>query len=91
MDVGGPPVIRQHASDGDLNGRDVAVSAELGDEAAAWLQRAMHAGKHRVVIAHPVERRVRKHRVEFPVERQPLCVDRPRVDAARRCRSDHLS
>ena len=84
MNVRLPPAVREHASDGDLDGGDVAVSAELGHEAAAGLQRAMHAREHRIVIAHPVQRRVRKHRVELALERQSLRIDHPRVEAARR-------
>ena len=90
MNVGVPAVMREHAADGDLDGGDVAVPAELGDEAAARLQRAMHPGEHRVVIAHPVQRRVRKHRVEFALERQTLRDHDSRVDSARRRGGDHL-
>lgn len=90
MNIGVPPAVCQHASDGDLDSGDVAVAAKLGDEAAARLQRAVYAGEHRVVVAHPMECGVRKHRVEFVLEGQLLGVDEPRVESARGRRRDHL-
>jgi hypothetical protein len=80
----------EHATDGDLDRGDVAMSTELGDKPPAGLQRAMHARKHRIMVAHPVQYRIRKHGIEFPFERQMLGAYQPRVEAARLRSGDHL-
>ena len=41
-----------------------SVSAHLRDKATARLQHPMHLGQHGVLIAHPVKRRIREHRIE---------------------------
>src|SRR5688500_14509198 len=90
MDIRVPSAMREYAANGNLDCSDVAVSAELGDEASTTLQRAMHAHKHRIMVAHPVQYRVRKDCVEFALERQPFGGHQPRVEAARLRRRNHL-
>ena len=75
--------MREHAAYGDLDCGDVAVPAELGHESTSGLQRAIHARQHRIVVAHPVQRGVRKHRVELAVERQSLRIHHTRVESSR--------
>ncbi len=66
------------------------MAAHLGDEAAARLQRPAYPGEHRLLIAHPMERGVREHGIEFAAEGQLLAVHDPGIDPARPGRSDHV-
>ena len=68
----------------------VASTAELSNETAARPQGAVHAIEHGVVVAHPMQHRIRKHRVELLVKRQILRAHPPRIQPARGRRRDHL-
>ena len=63
--------------------RDAAVAAHLGDEAAAGLERAPHAGDHGVGAAHPVQGGVREDGVELAREGQLLAARDAAIEAAR--------
>ena len=66
------------------------MAAHLGDKAAARLQRPAHAGEHRLLIAHPMERGVREYGIEFAAEGELLAVHDPGIDPAGPCRGDHV-
>ncbi len=68
----------------------VVVAAHLGDKPAAGLERPADAGEHRLLVAHPVQRGIREHSVEFAGETEPLAVHDPGVDAARPRRGNHV-
>jgi hypothetical protein len=68
----------------------VRVSTELGNEAAARLERARDGGEDRVGVSHPVQDGVREHRVEFALERQSTRVRHAGVDSLPHGLGDHL-
>ena len=84
------PSPRQHALYRGLDRRDVAVAAELGDEAATVPQRPRNPVEEGIVISNPVQRRIREHRVELVLEGECLRVNQPRVETASPRRIDHL-
>ena len=57
------------------DGRDIAMTAKLADEAAARAQRAMHAGDHQMRLAHPMQRRIGEYRVELGDEIERMAVE----------------
>ena len=57
------------------DGRDIAVTAELADEAAPRAESAMDAGDHELGPAHPVERSVGEDRIELIGEGKRMAVD----------------
>jgi hypothetical protein len=63
------------------DGRHIAVTAELADEAALRAKRAMDAGDHELGPAHPVQRRVGEDRVELGFERKGMAVDPLHLEA----------
>jgi hypothetical protein len=66
------------------------VPTHLGDKAPARLERAGDTGEHRLLRAHPVQRRVGEHRVELALESEALTRHDPRVEALRLGGGDHV-
>ncbi|MNT05589.1 hypothetical protein D3C72_1402140 [compost metagenome] len=58
----------------------VAMTAELGDKAAARAQGTTHAFQHAVRVGHPMQRRVAEHCIERAVEGQRVTVHHLRID-----------
>ena len=52
------PVAAKDCAQRDDDRRGVVVAAHLGGKAAARLQRPVHAGEHRLLIPHPMQRGV---------------------------------
>ena len=78
---GSPPCERTDRAHGGGDGRHIAVTAELADEAAARAKRAVDAGDHELGPAHPVERRIGEHRVELILEGKRMAVDLLHLEA----------
>jgi len=60
----------QDRQQGDANGGDVTLAAAFSHEAAAGLERTVHASENGILIAHPVQCSIRKNGVEFLIEGQ---------------------
>ncbi len=58
---------------------DISVAAHLGDEPPIRTERRPHTGENRILVGYPMERGVRKHRIEFPSESKPFPIAEPRV------------
>jgi hypothetical protein len=80
----------EHRPNRHLNGRDVAVATEFPDKPSAGSECAVNALEHPVLVAHPVQRRVREHRVELLRECQRLAVHHTHVEPARSGSLDHV-
>ena len=66
------------------------MAAHLADKPAARLQCPIYAGEDRLGRPHPMQCRIREHRIEFAVERQVLSGHHAGVEAARLGRGDHV-
>ena len=67
----------------------VTVATHLADKAAPGFECPPDTGKDSFWRAHPMQRRIRKHRVELVVESEILPAGYTRIDAAGPRRGDH--
>src|SRR5262249_57086038 len=74
---------RQDGAQSDNDRGGVVMAAHLGDKTASPLQRSVYAREHPLLIAHPVERRLPKNRVEFAFEGELLAIHERGVEAPR--------
>jgi hypothetical protein len=84
------PVAAKDCAQRDDDRRGVVVAAHLADKAASGFERPADAGEDGIRRAHPMERRVREHRVELAVEGKALPAHDTRIDAAGPRRGDHV-
>jgi len=59
---------RQDRQQGDANRGDIPLAAAFGHEPATRLEGPAHASENGILIAHPVQSRVREDGVEFLIE-----------------------
>jgi hypothetical protein len=57
------------------NCRNIAVSAKLTHEAAAWAERATDASDDKLGLAHPMQRCIGEHRIKFRDEVERMSVN----------------
>ena len=84
-------VTRQNRDERDANRSDVSLPSHLCNKAAAGFQHAAHFGKHGILSAHPMQRRIREDGIEGAVcVRQRLRFAFVHVNATRPRSGSHL-
>ena len=72
----------RHGTDGGAQRGDIAEAAAFADEPPPGLQGAEHAGRHRRLIGHPVQRGVGEHCIELGGEIERLPVELAHIEPA---------
>lgn len=72
------------------NRGDVALSTHFADETTFRTECPANAVDHPIRLTHPVQRRVREHRVERVRKGKCMSVDHPDIQAAPPCRGSHV-